>query len=94
MNAPTNKPIESCIKSYDGYVDFWTEDVGDTEQLFKLRDHIHDRLRELTPAQKADLRKTDDKLLRLVDEHQDSQEWDVLMLRKTGSLIKDERYGD
>ena len=86
------KTIESCLKSYDGYVDFWSDDANDTEQLYKLRDHIHDRLGELHPAQQAELRKIDDKLLKLVNDNRDSQSWDAVMLRKTGVLVKDERY--
>ncbi len=86
------KTIESCLKSYDGYVDFWSDDANDTEQLYKLRDHIHDRLGELNPAQQAELRKIDDKLLKLVNDNRDSQSWDAVMLRKTGVLVKDERY--
>ncbi|GAB3361400.1 MULTISPECIES: hypothetical protein [Giesbergeria] len=86
------KTIESCLKSYDGYIDFWSDDAGDTEQLYKLRDHIHDRLGELNPTQQAELRKIDDKLLKLVNDNRDSQSWDAVMLRKTGVLVKDERY--
>lgn len=86
------KTIESCLKSYDGYIDFWSDDAGDTEQLYKLRDHIHDRLGELNPTQQAELRKMDDKLLKLVNDNRDSQSWDAVMLRKTGVLVKDERY--
>ena len=89
---PERKTIESCLKSYDGYIDFWSDDANDTEQLYKLRDHIHDRLGELTPAQQAELRKIDDKLLKLVNDNRDSQSWDAVMLRKTGVLVKDERY--
>lgn len=92
MSAIERKTIESCLKSYEGYVDFWSDDVGDTEQLYKLRDQIHDRLGELSAPQKDHLRKTDDKLLKLVNDNRESQSWDVVMLRKTGVLIKDERY--
>lgn len=92
MNTP-RKSIESCLTSYEGYIEFWSEDVGDTEQLLKLREHLHERLAEISaPAQQAVLRKVDDKLLRLVEQHQDSQSWDYVMLRQTGALIKDERY--
>lgn len=87
-----HKTIESCLKTYDGYIDFWSDDAGDTEQLYKLRDHIHDRLSELNPTQQAELRKIDDKLLKLVSDNRDSQSWDAVMLRKTGVLVKDERY--
>jgi len=87
-----HKTIESCLKTYDGYIDFWSDDAGDTEQLYKLRDHIHDRLSELNPTQQAELRKMDDKLLKLVSDNRDSQSWDAVMLRKTGVLVKDERY--
>ncbi|MBY0454134.1 MAG: hypothetical protein K2Q11_04525 [Burkholderiaceae bacterium] len=93
MNTTPQKSIESCLKSYEGYIEFWSEDVGDTEQLFKLREHIHERLAEVVlPLHKAVLRKIDDKLLKLVEQHQDSQSWDYVMLRQTGGLIKDERY--
>ena len=92
MSATERKTMESCLKSYEGYVDFWSDDVGDTEQLYKLRDHIHDRLSELSAPQKDHLRKTDDKLLKLANDNRESQSWDVVMLRKTSVLIKDERY--
>lgn len=92
MPTTERKTIESCLKSYDGYVDFWSDDAGDTEQLYKLRDQIHDRLSELNLTQKAELRKIDDKLLKLVGDNRESQSWDAVMLRKTGVLVKDERY--
>lgn len=92
MTTPPRKSIESCLKSYEGYIEFWSDDAGDTEQLFKLREHIHDRLGEVvSPANQAHLRKTDEKLLKLVDQHQDSPSWDYVMLRQTGGLVKDER---
>lgn len=93
MTTTPRKSIESCLKSYEGYIEFWSEDVGDTEQLFKLREHIHERLGEVaSPAHRAELRKLDDKLLKLVEQHQDSPSWDYVMLRQTGGLVKDERY--
>lgn len=91
MNTKLMKQHEQDLRAYSVLVEFWDDEASDTHELLGYRELLHNALGELSTLQRRQLSRVDDAVLRLVDMSATKSGWDVVMLRDTAQLIRNER---
>ncbi|MBM3654714.1 MAG: hypothetical protein FJX06_18200 [Alphaproteobacteria bacterium] len=86
MTTLSIQQLEKYLKAYSLDLEYWANDMGDTDETLGSRELLEERRSELTPVMLEKLISLDNKAKQLLDDYQGPDTWDVKMLRKIVEL--------
>ena len=86
MTTLSMQKLEKYLNAYSLDIEYWANDMGDTDEALGSREILEAHRHELTPAMLERLIRLDTKAKRMLDDYQGPDTWDVKMLREVVAI--------
>ena len=80
--------IEQSLRSYSALANYWDEEAGDTHEMLSFREYLAENDSFLSRDEREKMQAVDAIVIRLSEDVNVENTWDVVMLRKTADLIR------